>query len=146
MGQQQLILIVLSVIVVAIAVVVGMNLFTGIAADANRDQVVNDLVNFAAKAQQYYRRPSAVGGGGNTFDSFNIYSADSANENGDYIVLTTEPSGTTRTETKSVPPYGTGSQVIYILGFGREKGVDNINPMKMYVEVTAEDYRIYKLN
>ena len=67
MGQQQLLLIILGVIVVGIAVAVGITMFTDNAVNANRDAVTNDLVNLAARAQQYYRRPTALGGGGNSF-------------------------------------------------------------------------------
>ncbi len=67
MGQQQLLLIILGVIVVGIAVAVGITMFTDNAISANRDAVTNDLVNLAARAQQFYRRPTALGGGGNNF-------------------------------------------------------------------------------
>ncbi len=68
MGQQQLLLIILGVIVVGIAVVVGITMFQDNAISANRDAVTNDLVNLGARAQQYYRRPIALGGGGNSFN------------------------------------------------------------------------------
>ena len=67
MGQQQLLLIILGVIVVGIAVAVGITMFTDNAVNANRDAVTNGLVNLAARAQQFYRRPTALGGGGNSF-------------------------------------------------------------------------------
>jgi len=67
MGQQQLLLIILGVIVVGIAVVVGITMFQENAISANRDAVTNDLVNLGARAQQYYRRPKELGGGGNSF-------------------------------------------------------------------------------
>ena len=67
MGQQQLLLIILGVIVVGIAVAVGISMFSDNAVSANRDAVSNDLVNLAARAQQFYRRPTALGGGGNSF-------------------------------------------------------------------------------
>ena len=41
MGQQQLLLIVLGVIVVGIAVVVGINLFNASAEEANKDGIVS---------------------------------------------------------------------------------------------------------
>lgn len=68
MGQQQLLLIVLGVIIVGIAVVVGINVFTASSANANRDAVISDLTTLAAMAQQHYRKPVAMGGGGNAFD------------------------------------------------------------------------------
>lgn len=68
MGQQQLLLIVLGVIIVGIAVVVGINVFTASSQNANRDAVISDLTTLAAMSQQYYRKPIAMGGGGNSFD------------------------------------------------------------------------------
>jgi hypothetical protein len=67
MGQQQLLLIVLGVIVVGIAVVVGINLFNANAVSSNRDGVVSDLNNLGAMAQQHYKKPLSMGGGGNDF-------------------------------------------------------------------------------
>jgi len=62
MGQQQLLLIILGVIVVGIAVVVGITMFQDNAISANRDALTNDLVNLGARAQQLLRRPWALGG------------------------------------------------------------------------------------
>ena len=70
MGQQQLLLIVLGVIVVGIAVVVGINLFTANAVSSNRDGVVSDLNNLGTSAMAYYRKPTAMCGGGNTFTGY----------------------------------------------------------------------------
>ena len=72
MGQQQLLLIVLGVIIVGIAVVVGINVFTASSKNANRDAVIADLTTLAAMAQQYYRKPTAMGGGGNSFVGWTI--------------------------------------------------------------------------
>ena len=68
MGQQQLLLIVLGVIIVGIAVVVGINLFNANAEEAAKDGVVSDCTNLGAMAQQYYKKPISMGGGGNTFN------------------------------------------------------------------------------
>jgi Tfp pilus assembly protein PilE len=72
MGQQQLLLIVLGVIIVGIAVVVGINVFTASSVNANRDAVIADLTTLAAMSQQYYRKPVAMGGGGNSFVGFTV--------------------------------------------------------------------------
>jgi len=69
MGQQQLLLIVLGVIVVGIAVVVGINLFNANAVSSNRDGVVSDLNNLGAMAQQHYKKPASMGGGNNAFNA-----------------------------------------------------------------------------
>ena len=52
MGQQQLLLIVLSVIIVGIAVVVGIQMFGASAASSNLEAVTSDLLHLAARAQQ----------------------------------------------------------------------------------------------
>ena len=70
MGQQQLLLIVLGVIIVGIAVVVGINLFNANAEESAKDTVVSEGTNLGAMAQQYYKKPIALGGGGNSFTGF----------------------------------------------------------------------------
>jgi hypothetical protein len=70
MGQQQLLLIVLGVIVVGIAVVVGINLFNANAETSTQDSIVSQGTNLGAMAQQYYKKPVSMGGGGNSFTNF----------------------------------------------------------------------------
>lgn len=70
MGQQQLLLIVLGVIVVGIAVVVGINLFNANAETSTQDSIVSQGTNIGALAQQYYKKPISMGGGGNSFVGF----------------------------------------------------------------------------
>lgn len=84
MGQQQLLLIVLGVIVVGIAVVVGINLFNANAEEANKDGIVSDATNLGAMAQQYYKKPNSMGGGGNTFTSWSIPTGLDSTANGTY--------------------------------------------------------------
>jgi len=101
-GQQQLLLIILSVIVVGIAVTLGITMFSDSSIDANRDEITNDLNNLASRAHQYYRRPSYLGGGGNSFaglsaDATGIAKLTNApkNDNGQYsIALAGTGSGT----------------------------------------------------
>jgi hypothetical protein len=88
MGQQQLLLIVLGVIIVGIAIVVGINVFTASSASANRDGIVADLTNLSALAQQYFRKPIALGGGGNSFANFTIPTQLATTANGTYTIST----------------------------------------------------------
>jgi hypothetical protein len=81
MGQQQLLLIILGVIIVGIAVAVGITMFKTNAVSANRDALVNDLTNLAARAQQYYRRPTSLGGGGQSFTGFVLSAREVKNPN-----------------------------------------------------------------
>src|ERR1035437_3712078 len=102
MGQQQLLLIVLGVIVVGIAVVVGINLFTANAVSANRDGVVADLNNLGAMAQQFYRKPTSMGGGGNTFTGWVIPTKLDTTPNGTYSITVAA---------QSVTIIGTGNEL-----------------------------------
>jgi len=87
MGQQQLLLIVLGVIIVGIAIVVGINLFSASSLEANRDAVVADNMNLAALAQQFYKKPSSLGGGNNTFTGFTIPTNLASTANGSYSAV-----------------------------------------------------------
>jgi hypothetical protein len=107
MGQQQLLLIVLGVIVVGIAVVVGINLFTANAVLANRDGVVADLTNLAATAQQFYRRPTAMGGGGYTFTGWTIPAEIDTTPNGIYTATV-------------------AAQTVTLVGKGNEKNAGSV--------------------
>lgn len=102
MGQQQLLLIILGVIVVGIAVAVGITMFQDSAVSANRDAVTNDLVNLASRAQQYHRRPTTLGGGGNSFTGLTLakLTTKPTNANGSYTLGTVAAT--------SVPITGTG--------------------------------------
>ena len=89
MGQQQLLLIILGVIIVGIAIAVGLSLFSAQSIQSNRDAIINDLNNLAAQAYQYRIRPSSMGGGQGKYDSFTIPSKMSANENAKYAATVT---------------------------------------------------------
>jgi hypothetical protein len=71
MGQQQLLLIVVGVIVVALAVVVGINQFGTAGKSGAVDAVVSAHQFIGTEALGYYTRPTSYGGGGNaTFIGF----------------------------------------------------------------------------
>ncbi len=89
MGQQQLLLIVLGVIVVGIAVVVGINLFNASAEEANKDGIVSDCTNLGAMAQQFYKKPLSMGGGANTFTAWVIPTGLVTTANGGYAAVPT---------------------------------------------------------
>lgn len=136
MGQQQLLLIILGVIVVGIAVAVGITMFQDNAVSANRDAVTNDLVNLASRAQQYYRRPTALSGGGNSFVGLTADAAGlakltskSSNANGNYSIQTA----------------GTATSVV-IRGIGKEKGTDGTNPLNMSMYVFSDSTGVLQNN
>jgi type II secretory pathway pseudopilin PulG len=84
MGQQQLLLIILGVIIVGIAIAVGLSLFSAQSVQSNRDAMINDLNNLSAQAYQYRIRPTSMGGGQGDYSSFSIPTKMKTNENGTY--------------------------------------------------------------
>ena len=63
MGQQQLLLLVLGIVIVGLAVVVGIQAFSENQKQANADQMVNDCIRIASDSQAWKLKPSAFGGG-----------------------------------------------------------------------------------
>ena len=89
MGQQQLLLIVLGTIIVGVAVVVGINMFTTGAINAERDALLQDVNNIASTAAAYWRKPAALGGGARDFSAVTtvvVFGADSSNANGSFVL------------------------------------------------------------
>ncbi len=124
MGQQQLLLIVIGVIIVGIAIVVGINLAATSAQSANRDAVIADLNNIGAFAQQYYRKPTALGGGGNSFTGFTIPPSLVTTGNGSYSISSTS------------------ATVITIVGTGNETGNDKTNKVKCTAVITPDNITV----
>lgn len=62
MGQQQLLLLVLSTVIVGLAVVVGIEAFSQNRTQANLDALTNQGVAFASDAQAWAMKPPAFGG------------------------------------------------------------------------------------
>jgi uncharacterized protein (UPF0333 family) len=89
MGQQQLLLIILGVIIVGIAIAVGLSLFSAQSVQSNRDAIINDLNNLAAQAYQFRIRPSSMGGGQGDYTTFAIPTKMQTNENGTYVAAPT---------------------------------------------------------
>lgn len=73
MGQQQLLLIVIGVIIVGIAVTGGILYFRSHAIDSKRDLVITECENIANLAHKHFMRPREYGGGGRiTFIDFEM--------------------------------------------------------------------------
>jgi len=86
LGQQQLLLIVLGIVLIAIAVAVGMSLFRSHAINSKRDILTNETIAMSAHAISYYKRAKEFGGGGNSFTGWQIPSQVQNTINGSYII------------------------------------------------------------
>lgn len=99
MGQQQLLLLVLGIVIVGLAVVVGIQAFGENQKKANADAIVNDVIRIASDAQAWNLKPTAFGGGNGAFTGVDLqklgYTATGSgaamnynNLNGDFRITT----------------------------------------------------------
>lgn len=116
------------VIVFGIALVVGINVFTASSVQANRDALIADCTNIAAMSQQYYRKPSVLGGGGNSFTGFEIPSSIKVTANGEYSIQNLQ------------------KQSLSIIGIGNEIGDNGSDPIKIEMKVLPTTIDVNILN
>ncbi len=102
MGQQQLLLIILGVIIVGIAIAVGISQFGANSTQANKDGVTSSLINLSANAYQYRIRPSTMGGGSNSYAGYTVPSKMTNDENGNYALSSATATQIVFTGTSSV--------------------------------------------
>lgn len=84
MGQSQLLIIAISVLIIGIAILAGAGYFQAEDIDANKKAMIDDFHHIASNAVRYYRRIAALGGGGNTFDGYVLPTGYQSNLNGRY--------------------------------------------------------------
>ena len=102
MGQQQLLLIILGVIIVGIAIAVGLQLFQSGSIGANHDAIINDIMNISAHADQWRIRPEAMGGGGGEFDDYVLPARLETTGNGTFEITARSGSSITIVGTSSI--------------------------------------------
>ena len=69
MGQQQLLLLVLGIVIVGLAVVVGVEAFEENQRKFRQDQTTHLMMDIASKAQLWKATPPPMGGGGDGTDN-----------------------------------------------------------------------------
>ncbi len=127
MGQQQLLLLVLGIVIVGLAVVVGIQAFSENQRKANADAMVTDGLRIASDCQAWDLKPGQFGGSlvsedlsDCTFDEIGFTNASGTytNVNADYTLPTSLPSGCTVAPT--IPSGGT--PLVYVHGVNTQTG------------------------
>lgn len=126
MGQQQLLLILLGILIVGVAVFVGINLFKSNAIESKRAIITNELVNLASMAQNYYLKPIALGGGGRKFTGWSIAPELETTAAGHYVAQVFDDS-------------------VVIIAIGNEV-VTGSDSLKVKISVYPNFYRTVNLN
>jgi hypothetical protein len=91
MGQQQLLLVIVGVIIVGLAIAVGIALFGAQSTSSSRDAMINDLNHLAMVAYQFRVSLRTMGGGQGDFSTFVIPMQMRKNDNGSYTVTLAQP-------------------------------------------------------
>ncbi len=81
MGQTQLFLVVLGMMLIGIAIYVGVSIFSANTVEDSRNAIIVDLQNFAARANAFYWKPTTQGGGGKSFAGISMSSVYPMSEN-----------------------------------------------------------------
>jgi len=126
MGQQQLLLLVLGIVIVGLAVVVGIQAFSENQRKANADAMVTDGLRIASDCQAWDLKPGQFGGSlatedlsNCTFDEigFTNTAGTYANVNADYTLPTSLPGAC------AAPTIPSGNTVlVYVLGNNTQTG------------------------
>jgi hypothetical protein len=67
MGQMQLLLVILGVLLVGVAIYVGVSMFEANTVENTRNAIIADLNAFASRAHAYFWKPATQGGGNKSF-------------------------------------------------------------------------------
>ncbi len=86
MGQQQLLLIILGIIIVGFAIAIGISLFSAQKVTSNRDAMINDINHLSVVAYQFRISLRTMGGGEGDYSGFSIPVPMQKNNNGTYSV------------------------------------------------------------
>ena len=87
MGQQQLLLIILAIIIIGVSVAIANQLFGASAEDSNKDRMVSELVYMGTISLQHYVKPAGMAGGGRDFANWQIPTQLDSTPNGTYTIL-----------------------------------------------------------
>ena len=125
MGQQQLLLIVLVMILVGAAILVGMQIYD----ESNRETAITtmskDLVNLSSIALNFYRTPTDLGGGGQSFTNSKANSNWKVPENLDTL------------DNRAYSVYSINSNSVEILGqsIDEKTGLNGTEGVKVYISL-----------
>jgi hypothetical protein len=129
LGQQQLLLIVLGILIVGIAVIIGINVFRVNAIEQKRNYLISECMTLGSMAQQYWLKPATYGGGSRSYDSWTIPASLRSTSAGTYKIDTQEQN--------SITIIGIGNEVV--------TGNDTIK-VSITVPQPPQDYIITVIN
>lgn len=137
MGQQQIMLVILVVMVVGIATIVATNVISEGADQSNRDAVRQDLMTAASSVQHIWERPVMMGGAGRDLQT--DYTDERLTED---IEITGEVDGITITNENAIYTISTTSPQAVFIEAVPSRGGDG---MSITIERDEDDDWIFTL-
>ncbi len=113
MGQQQLLLIVLGMIIVGVAVMLAISIYQQKAVESKTDVILNETQYLASLAIQYYKKAKTFGGGEYNYQGWTIPAEFDSSNNGFYSVQITPPNICVITGVSN--EFVTGGQLIKVI-------------------------------
>ena len=120
MGQQQLLLIVLGVLIVGMSIYGGVRVMDDFNQDNDRDLLISQMLTIVSEARKYSAKPTYLGGGEGSLTGF------------------TPPQNMMTTDRFRIYS-GATDQSLTLTGFGLVSGNDSVNPVNVILTFTLDD-------
>jgi len=114
-GQQQILLIVLALIIVGVAIAISVQLFRANAIESKRDILVEETTYLGTMAIQYFKKPTELGGGNQDFSGWEVPSQMVQTANGNFMIAAVTADEVTITGTGSEVVTGTDSIKVQVI-------------------------------
>ncbi len=127
MGSQQILLIALGVILVALAIYAGYGITKDYLENTNREQLISTIYDIGLMAQQYSKKDAKAGGGGGTFNGWVIPTQLRSTESGNFNALVFQDK-------------------VNLTAVGKEIGMNGITNVRVNAIVDANGIKIIVIN
>jgi len=127
---------VIGVIIAGMVTTVGIGMFSGGIVEANREALTAHLNRLALRAQQYYRKPVFLGGGGGDFSGFVLDKIEALCADGCFYLSTDVPLLLESSVPAGPLAVSSPAQALYIVGYGIERGRDSAFFVSAFTSVT----------
>jgi hypothetical protein len=107
MGSQQLLFVILGVIIIGIAIIAGISMFSAQGVATNRDSIISDLNELGAHAYQFRGRLRTMGGGQGDYSTFTIPAILERNNDATYSIQNASPNSITFLAVSAANPSNT---------------------------------------
>ena len=138
MSHEYLLMPVIGVIIAGMVTTVGIGMFSGGIAEANREALIAHLNRLALRAQQYYRKPAFLGGGGGDFSGFVLDKIEALCVDGCFYLSTDVPLLLESSVPAGPLSVSSPAQSLHIVGYGIERGRDSAFFVSAFTTVTPK--------